>query len=319
MTAPLRPTVGLTTLRSPLANVAGALIWPLLVGGCLAAIVWADLNALRDPVRGALTLGMLVVVAVLELWLPLDRNQRLQGERRVLHDLGHLFANAVGGIAAVALPFAVPWLLSDSLSSLFGGVLWPGGLPWLAQCVLAVMAADLLGYWVHRLEHRAPVFWAYHVVHHDIDRLHIVRGTREHFVTNLIRGLLIFGPLLAVGAPVEALFAYQTLATTHGSIAHANLRLVFPAWMHRWIITPPVHRIHHAKQRSLSDSNYSTITPLWDRVFRTFTDPMSVSPPEIGAEDSQVPDSFVGQLGHPFREWFRLGARQDPVATNVDR
>ncbi len=108
---------------------------------------------------------------------------------------------------------------------------------------------------------------------------------------------------MIVGAPIEALFVYQTLVITQGSIAHDNLRLRISDAVHRWIVTPPVHRIHHARARQLSDSNFSSITPLWDRLFGTWTDPTTVPPPQIGTDGDSVPDTFFGQRAVPFRRW----------------
>ncbi len=273
--------------------------------GIVAALVWADNQGEQDRVRGILTLGLIPIVIRLERWLELDPTQHVHADRQTLHDLGHMLANAAVGVAAGAAMLVVPWMLAEPLASYLGASPWPGEWPWAVQCVIAVAAADFLGYWVHRLEHSVPSLWAYHVVHHDLTRLHILRGTREHFVTTIVRSTLIFFPLLVLGAPVETLFFYQTLAVTQGSIAHGNLRLSLPNWIHRWILTPQTHRIHHALDRALSDSNYSSVTPLWDRMFGTFTDPTEVPPPAIGAEGGDVPGTYLGQLAHPFRTWFR--------------
>jgi sterol desaturase/sphingolipid hydroxylase (fatty acid hydroxylase superfamily) len=236
--------------------------------------------------------------------MPLERAQNPRADRHSARDLGHFAANTTVGFLGAGAPLLLSWLLATSLSALGAHVLWPAQWPWLAQCALALVVADLLGYWVHRLEHGAPALWAYHVLHHDVPDLHILRGTREHFVTNLVRGVLIYGPLVSLGAPLEALFAYQTLVITQGSIAHGNLRLHFPEWCHRWLLTPPVHRLHHAADRSLSDSNFASVTPIWDRIFGTYSDPNEHPVPSIGIDGPGVPDSFLGQLAHPFRFWF---------------
>jgi sterol desaturase/sphingolipid hydroxylase (fatty acid hydroxylase superfamily) len=283
------------------------ILWPLYVVAILASLFWADANDLRGPVRGALAIGSIVLIAIFERIGPLDRLQRLVAERATLHDLGHLAANAATGVLSGFLGIGSGWIVVQHIAPSLGAVsIWPANAPWLAQCALAVFAADFLGYWVHRAEHGLPSFWAYHVIHHDIERLHILRGTREHFVTNLIRGFLIAGPLVALGAPIEALFAYQTLNVTTGSIAHANLTVRIPDAVNRWIVTPPVHRIHHARARALSDSNFSTITPVWDRLFGTWTDPATQPPPQIGVDGDSAPDTFLGQLALPFRRWFGL-------------
>jgi len=256
-------------------------------------------------------MGSIVILAVFERLDPLDRVQGLVAERATLHDLGHLAANTATGAISASLSIGSGWAVVHYVTPSSGGLaLWPTQLPWLAQCVLVLIAADFLGYWIHRAEHRFPGLWAYHVVHHDIECLHILRGTREHFVTNLIRGCLISAPLVLLGAPIEALFVYQTLILTQGSIAHANLALRLPDGVHRWLVTPPVHRIHHSTARELSDSNFATISPLWDRIFGTWTDPTTQPPPQIGVDGDSVPDDFLGQLAVPFRRWQDLTRRQ---------
>jgi len=290
---------------TPVTSRARALIWPLLVGACVVGIVYADHGQVRNPARGGMALGMVVVVSVLEFWLPLSRRQNLRLDRHSARDVGHFALNIAAGILGAGAPLLLPWLLSAPVHSAGMHLIWPVEWPWFVQCLIAIAACDALGYAVHRLEHGVPAFWAYHVVHHDVPSLNILRGTREHFVTNLVRGVLVFGPLLCLGAPIEALAAYQTLVITQGSIAHGNLKLRFLPGLDRWLVTPPVHRLHHAADRSLSDSNFSAVSPIWDRLFGTFSDPAEHEPPAIGIEGDGVPDSFLGQVAHPFGYWAR--------------
>jgi len=307
MSASATPALRLHTDPGSAKQLARIALWPVLVGSCYAAMVRADLMGLQDPTRATLSVGMILVVTLLERWLPLDPAQLLRADRRCAHDVGHIVLNTLAQILFTAVLVAIPLVVAAPLAQLAGGSPWPSHWSWAAQCVIALVVADFLGYWVHRLEHRSPLLWAYHVVHHDLDRLHIFKGTREHFVTNIVRGALVLAPLLALGAPIEALFFYQTLVVTQASIAHANLELRFPDFLHRFVVTPPVHRIHHAEERMLSDSNYSSITPLWDHLFGSYTDPTRLAPPAIGVEHSTLPESFCGQLAHPFRVWLRLG------------
>ena len=53
---------------------------------------------------------------------------------------------------------------------------------------------------------------------------------------------------------------------------HGNIRL--PARLDRALravlVTPRMHWVHHSDQRRETDSNFSTVLSIWDRLFRTF-------------------------------------------------
>ena len=69
---------------------------------------------------------------------------------------------------------------------------------------------------------------------------------------------------IAVIMPAVALLSAQWI--------HADLHL--PAWLERllaWVfVSPAMHRVHHHKSLPWTDSNYSTIFSLWDRLFGTY-------------------------------------------------
>jgi sterol desaturase/sphingolipid hydroxylase (fatty acid hydroxylase superfamily) len=60
--------------------------------------------------------------------------------------------------------------------------------------------------------------------------------------------------------------------------------------------------LHHAADRTLQDSNFAGITPLWDHAFGTYRHPDRHPFTEFGLGDgATVPTSFTGQLLLPFR------------------
>ena len=82
----------------------------------------------------------------------------------------------------------------------------------------------------------------------------------------------------------------------------------FPAMLHRLLVTPPEHRLHHAKAMSLCDGNFAVVTPLWDLVFGTFRHPDAYPLPEVGIADDPMPAGFWGQAFSPFL-WKRFAVR----------
>jgi hypothetical protein len=50
-------------------------------------------------------------------------------------------------------------------------------------------------------------------------------------------------------------------------MGHANIRCRIPAFMHRLAVTPEFHRLHHAADPRLGNSNYGVEFPCWDMAF----------------------------------------------------
>lgn len=181
-------------------------------------------------------------------------------------------------------------------------------LPPGAQCVIAFLALDFVRYWVHRADHRIPLLWSFHRVHHSTERIDATAGLRMHVVDFLQLSaipVVLFGVLFHVndGWPLGAALSAGIVAD---SIEHANVRFPLDTWWRRlWFRvfnTPIFHAWHHTRDGSLCDGNYANALPLWDRLFGSeVTRPI---PPElygIGG-DQALENSIPGlQLLRPRR------------------
>lgn len=67
---------------------------------------------------------------------------------------------------------------------------------------------------------------------------------------------------------------FVALAIT-GNIAHANIDLRIPKFMHRLLVTPQFHRIHHSADAKEDNSNFGVMLPIWDMIFGTHVDPVT--------------------------------------------
>jgi len=259
------------------------------------------------PERLALVLSGLALLhfagfSLLELLLPLDRERRLSNDPQRGNDVGHILLGAFGGDALGNL------LVAGAVAAVAELVppiarLWPDDWPVLPQLILLIVVADHLNYWRHRLEHRVPWMWRIHALHHDVDRLHVLKSSRDHLLENVFRWLFVFSPLVLIGAPAAWLPVFSGLLLTLGTPAHANIDLAIPGWLHRVVLTPGVHAIHHARDRRLADSNFASLLPLWDIVFGTYRapDPRSGRPGKFGIEGEAWPQGFLAQIAAPLR------------------
>jgi sterol desaturase/sphingolipid hydroxylase (fatty acid hydroxylase superfamily) len=65
---------------------------------------------------------------------------------------------------------------------------------------------------------------------------------------------------------------YQTISAFWAQFEHANLKInpVADKFLQLIVVTPNMHKIHHSLLQPETDSNYSNIFSIWDRIFFTF-------------------------------------------------
>lgn len=190
---------------------------------------------------------------------------------------------------------------------------------WALQVACVILFQSCLRYWMHRIEHVIPALWALHKFHHSAETLSLLTSTRA---TELARGIeigLVFAPaaLLAnATAPVPSMhspwfaiavvyFVYNTFFAVNGYFVHSNLSTDY-GWIGRWLlVSPRMHRLHHAKSPIYHDKNFTFDLVLWDRLFGTYavcppdTDPMTIP---LGLEEN--PFNAHDGAGGALREYF---------------
>jgi sterol desaturase/sphingolipid hydroxylase (fatty acid hydroxylase superfamily) len=190
---------------------------------------------------------------------------------------------------------------------------------WGLQIICVIAFQSCLRYWMHRSEHAIPALWALHKFHHSADSLSLLTSTRA---TELARGIelgLVFVPaalLTGATAPIPSIhnpwfavaaiyFVYNTAAAVNGYFVHSNLTTDY-GWIGRWLlVSPRMHRLHHARSPSYHDSNFTFDLVLWDRLFGTYaacppdTDPMTIP---LGLAEN--PFNGHDTVGGALREYF---------------
>ena len=144
-------------------------------------------------------------------------------------------------------------------------------LPVWLESIIAFLIIDFTNYLWHILNHRLPVLWRFHIVHHtDLD-LDVTTATRFHYGELIgsvfFRGVFVFlsgaGPMLVLIYEI----AFEAATQFH----HSNLRL--PVKVERILntifVTPRMHGIHHSIVKNETESNYAVIFSFWDRIFKT--------------------------------------------------
>jgi len=229
-----------------------------------AAELGATIQSASGVLFAALGLYLLLELAVLhfrhhELRL---REARASG----LGVLSGIAASAVVTLASGALTVGVAAVAGASLSPIEGGL----GISWWVYGWIVYE----FWYWVqHWAAHKVRLLWCIHAPHHAPGSIHMLVGANRHFLELVFYFPLFFGfvpalmgvhPLICVGVNlVDGIW---------GSFLHISDRVVPRGrygLLERVLQTPSYHRVHHAKNPRYMDTNYNSITLLWDWLLGT--------------------------------------------------
>lgn len=151
---------------------------------------------------------------------------------------------------------------------LLGAVAGPA---WV-ETAAGLLLLDLWMYVWHVANHKVPLLWRFHRMHHSDNRLDASSAVRFHLGEVLLSFALRLGVIALVGLTVRQVVLYELILLPVILVHHANLALPRPLEaVARWlVVTPDIHHVHHSRVRRETDSNYGSVLPWWDRLFRTF-------------------------------------------------
>ena len=283
-------------------RLLAGLLWPLCISVHTSAVVvaaWFD-PSLLGRALGPATIAVIIVLIGIEQLLPYRRDWSIRGDREIWRDIGHafLYTNIGGVVTQILFLSSLAAVLSQlELADWLGT--WPRNSPVVVQVLIAVFVGDLLEYWYHRLSHTIPWLWRLHAIHHTPVRLHALKGGRHHLLYFLGRGLIVWMPLLLIGVPFGLVLWQFVAVVLVGAAAHANIAFRIPAIIHRVVVTPDYHRIHHSIDPHQGNSNYATVFPIWDMIFHSHTDPMLADVHAVGIDQDPIPRRFLSELLSP--------------------
>jgi sterol desaturase/sphingolipid hydroxylase (fatty acid hydroxylase superfamily) len=213
----------------------------------------------------AILIATFALIAALELVSPARPSARQRWPLNI--GLG-AFNLLLVRLASVAGPFALASLAAQQGFGLLNQLT----LPPIVATILVIILMDLAIYWQHRASHHFGWFWALHKLHHADADFDITTGLRFHpgeaLLSMLYKGVV--GALL--GAPPEAMLAFELYIAVGSMIEHGNIAL--PPRLERVIrrvwVTPAMHTVHHSASGDDHNHNYSFAMSIWDRLFGTY-------------------------------------------------
>jgi len=153
--------------------------------------------------------------------------------------------------------------------------------------VVAFVCFDLMWWLVHFAAHKIRFLWCIHGAHHTPTEMNLsvsIRGSLFDFFQYI--HLMIWLPIL--GFHPFMVFSVNILARLYGVFTHMNKDgIKNTPVLDKFLVTPSLHRVHHAKNPIYIDTNYANMFSFWDSVFGTRQLEVQGTEPVFGLTDRE--------------------------------
>ena len=187
------------------------------------------------------------------------RNNPEYDNKDALNSIGlNLMSSLLNLVIGILVPLALYVLVFENFRVFSEIPVW-------VAIPVAFVVHELAYYWDHRLAHRIGLLWAFHAIHHSSNEFNHSTAARGFFLDGQLKAL--FALIAAfIGIDPVLYIAVSVCTNAFGIWNHASYvpRL---GWLDRVLMTPKMHKIHHANQPQYIDKNYSQVTLLFDRMF----------------------------------------------------
>ena len=222
--------------------------------------------------------------------------------------------------AGVTFVVAVGWATRTLLETvfqlqapLFPGE--PGPVTVLVFTATMLLAYDISYYLYHVAQHRWPILWELHKVHHSAEVLVGITKDRVHPLDELINRAWD-GVIVGVCFGLWSLFALNLVELTvfgvnvyvirnilmMDFVRHTHFKISFGA-LNNVVICPHWHQLHHSVDPRHYDKNFGLLFSFWDRLFGTLCVPKPDEDFKFGLQERDVRDyqSLRGLYVMPLR------------------
>lgn len=220
-----------------------------------------------DTIGSPVLISVFVVLFIMEGKRQLRKRVQSRWHRIVINFI--ISVPAFGLLRLLLIP-AMVWLAKQNEHWHFG-LNYLYHFPQWSESMTAFMVLDYTNYIWHILNHKVPLLWRFHLVHHTDADLDVTTALRFHF--GEIIGSVFFrgAAVVLTGATPLLVIIYEIIFEGCTQFHHSNVKLPIKLEeaLNKLIVTPRMHGIHHSVIHAETDSNYSVIFSFWDRIHRT--------------------------------------------------
>jgi len=249
------------------------------------------------------TILTLLLLLIWEGYAPFFPFFRHRIKKRAHHALRNFLLTIMNAIM-ISLLFIGSWAMaSDYAAGHQYGLLNQLSLPNWQEALIAVLLFDAWTYWWHRFNHVIPFFWRFHRVHHSDPKMDVTTSNRFHIGEICLSSIIRIPLIMLFGAELWHIALYEALMFPVVQFHHANIGLPpkLDRFLRIFIVTPHMHKVHHSRYHKETNSNYTSMLSIWDRVFGSFRLSKDPSTIQFGLKhfDDDNKQSVLGMLATP--------------------
>lgn len=242
------------------------------------------------------------------------------------------------GMTGFAMEFVFRWITGgNSLVDVIKDSEVPGPADLAISVIymfIVIGITDFTAFYIHYLQHKIPVLWEFHKVHHSPEVMHPISNFREHPFDNVAYTLGIGAVYGIILGTVSVFLGYlPNMPTVLGvplllflfnfggyHLRHSHIWLRWPG---RWSMvfpSPAHHHVHHSCHPDHLDKNFAFLFPLWDVLFRTYhmpEDNKDVKFGIYGMEESEY-TSIWKLYTIPFRNIYNKMRKGEPMTVSEE-
>jgi sterol desaturase/sphingolipid hydroxylase (fatty acid hydroxylase superfamily) len=145
-------------------------------------------------------------------------------------------------------------------------------VPFSAKAVMVFILFDAWMYFWHMANHRVRFLWLFHRAHHADTAMDTTTALRFHPGELLLSTFIRLPVILLLGMSFADLVLFEAVLNISTLFHHSNLAIPekWDRMLRTVIVTPDMHRVHHSVEAFETNSNYTSILSIWDRVFGSF-------------------------------------------------
>ncbi len=214
----------------------------------------------------------------------------------------------------------------NALQNSFGiqdtALMSPSLLSLVLYTLVYTLLLDFAVFITHYAQHKVPILWEFHKVHHSAEVLTPITLYRMHpvdlffsgLVIALMAGLAFAGFYYLTGETPEvykvmginiAIFLFYLLGY---NLRHTHVWLSYPGWLSHILISPAQHQIHHSTAPKHIDKNMGLIFAFWDWAFKTLYTPAGYEKISYGINKKE-PNPFASVWAlyiQPFKKAWKI-------------
>ena len=198
-----------------------------------------------------------------------------------------------------------------------------GPLVVIAFTITMLLAYDLSYYLYHAAQHRFPLLWELHKVHHSAEVMVGITKDRVHPLDDLLNRMwdgvipgIAFGvwTLIALDPVEVTIFGINVYVIRNilmmDFVRHTHFKISFGP-LNNVVLCPHWHQLHHSVDPRHYDKNFGLLFSFWDRMFGTLVVPEPDEDFKFGLMDRDAHEyqSLFGLKNQPLKKMGQILVR----------